>query len=662
MILNFDGTPAGSPSSYETFGDLYLDTAKQSAPGYLGSFITNPTTSGTAYMSDTNGDSIPDSFTENWINPSDGALMTTTGSFIVDANNHWTATVTAGATTMSKVHYGRLAYDTQGQVVGTYVLNIDPVFTLTPDAVPANALIATFTMPAIPTMPGTWSLLDNDLNGKVDYAQRLIPGLGQNLQPEIQNYTITWSDATHFTARLSFTMNCSNFDSIGRPTFFNLHNTPLPITWLTAKTADNAVATLTNINASLQESVTFYDTNGDAVPDKLSFTSLSLVTGITDTGIASISEWATVANPTVQLEFQTSTFQGDVFTGSIKGTSSNPTSVAMASYFMGGGGSTTAAPTTITDPATGKTTITTPTMYSGGVTPDSTPLVTDPALANPTILNVTRPAGVTFIANDITGTAITDLRSHLLAAVDALLPSNTTMQSGIDAYLATLPTADQANVTVRTLIFSSVSVISPGALVIDGNTNHQEALVIDTTGLVAGSQLNLDYVDLAFITGEGVFIRGGLGANLVYAGSGAQDIKLGVDDDTIHGGDGNDNLASTTGNDWLYGEAGNDTLTGGADNDHLDGGTGDDTAVFSGNFADYNISYNSGTDTYTIADKVVGRDGTDMVTGVEHFRFADHLDMLGADIYAPGNSVSSFSTGTIVVGVGGVGLLAWLLL
>ncbi|MEZ5841019.1 MAG: LamG-like jellyroll fold domain-containing protein [Hyphomicrobiales bacterium] len=53
---------------------------------------------------------------------------------------------------------------------------------------------------------------------------------------------------------------------------------------------------------------------------------------------------------------------------------------------------------------------------------------------------------------------------------------------------------------------------------------------------------------------------------------------------------------------------------------------GNDVAVFSGNRADYTITYDAGTDTYTIVDNRAGSpDGTDTVTGIETFQFADSI-------------------------------------
>jgi len=70
-------------------------------------------------------------------------------------------------------------------------------------------------------------------------------------------------------------------------------------------------------------------------------------------------------------------------------------------------------------------------------------------------------------------------------------------------------------------------------------------------------------------------------------------------------------------------DGGNDTLRGGKGDDRLEGHGGSDTAVFSGNFADYTIRYSSTAGSYTVTDKVAGRDGTDVLTGVEFFNFAD---------------------------------------
>ncbi|MEI6639428.1 MAG: VCBS domain-containing protein, partial [Chlorobium sp.] len=95
------------------------------------------------------------------------------------------------------------------------------------------------------------------------------------------------------------------------------------------------------------------------------------------------------------------------------------------------------------------------------------------------------------------------------------------------------------------------------------------------------------------------------------------------DIENIVAGDFDDAIIGNNIANKLEGGKGDDTLTGGGGNDTLDGGAGTNTAVFSGNYADYTISYDEATQTHTVLDKVVGRDGTDVVTHVENFQFAD---------------------------------------
>ena len=60
------------------------------------------------------------------------------------------------------------------------------------------------------------------------------------------------------------------------------------------------------------------------------------------------------------------------------------------------------------------------------------------------------------------------------------------------------------------------------------------------------------------------------------------------------------------GNDYFFGTGGNDTFEGGAGNDVLLGGAGVDTAVFSGNFANYSFATSNGDRILTSA-----KEGTD---------------------------------------------------
>lgn len=110
--------------------------------------------------------------------------------------------------------------------------------------------------------------------------------------------------------------------------------------------------------------------------------------------------------------------------------------------------------------------------------------------------------------------------------------------------------------------------------------------------------------------------------------------------DVLDGGHGNDTIAGGDGNDRIDGGKGNDTITGGGGNDVIDGGKGIDTAVFSGNYAQYVIDdghhhhhghghghgyghHHHDHDELTVTDTVLGRDGTDRLDDVEWLKFND---------------------------------------
>ena len=229
----------------------------------------------------------------------------------------------------------------------------------------------------------------------------------------------------------------------------------------------------------------------------------------------------------------------------------------------------------------------------------------------PGTLDVTLPAGLGLVEHEFTGTAIHDLATQLGA--DPLVSSD--LQPGIDAYVATAP----QQVTVRSISFgtSSQSVIINGV-----GVSGQEALVIHASN----NNLELNNVEFALVTGEAT-ITGGAGNNVVYADGAAQHIVLGVGDDELHAGAGNDTIGSLQGNDTL------------------DGGDGIDTAVFTGKFLDYTITYDTLSSHYAVTD-TVGQNGTDVVYNVEHFQFAD---VTKDDIIAP--TVTSFAPADAATGV-----------
>ncbi|RIX42991.1 MAG: DUF4347 domain-containing protein [Rhodocyclales bacterium GT-UBC] len=212
------------------------------------------------------------------------------------------------------------------------------------------------------------------------------------------------------------------------------------------------------------------------------------------------------------------------------------------------------------------------------------PLVTS---GSTTILAVGLPVGVGVQSSAQESASLT-LRQQLINASEPRIADDPIYQQilsdGIDAYVATVTASTQ--VTVRTLILTAASgsqapgtpVLVSGAAASAANPDQQEALVIDTRDLPAGTVLQLDNIEFAIIIGSAKVI-GGEGRNLVSGDGASQYIVLGADDDVLHGGAGNDTVGSKAGNDQLYGDEGDDFVVGGIGDDVLHGGTGNDVLV-----------------------------------------------------------------------------------
>ena len=151
----------------------------------------------------------------------------------------------------------------------------------------------------------------------------------------------------------------------------------------------------------------------------------------------------------------------------------------------------------------------------------------------------------------------------------------------------------------------------------DGNDN----LWGDTGGDYIDGGSNFDYARYDYAT-SGVYAR--LDTGLGYTGEAAFDVLKSIEGlvgspypDTLVGDAGGNALYGAGGDDWLYGLDGDDTLSGGIGSDHLSGGAGDDTAVYSQALGSYSAFENGE------GAVVSGPDGFDVMTGVEHLRFAD---------------------------------------
>ena len=142
-------------------------------------------------------------------------------------------------------------------------------------------------------------------------------------------------------------------------------------------------------------------------------------------------------------------------------------------------------------------------------------------------------------------------------------------------------------------------------------------------------------------------ISGEADDDLLQGDAGNDTIDGNAGDDLLDGGSGNDSLKGGEGEDVLKGGGGADTLDGGKGNDQLDGGKGNDTAVFGGTSSDYTL-----TNVGNGAIRVVGADGTDLITAIENLKFDDKT-ILAVDI-APATGMitgSATTTGTPVVAV-----------
>jgi VCBS repeat-containing protein len=163
---------------------------------------------------------------------------------------------------------------------------------------------------------------------------------------------------------------------------------------------------------------------------------------------------------------------------------------------------------------------------------------------------------------------------------------------------------------------------------------------VDAAGTYLLSAFNLDgWNDATDIIAMNV--QPGLGAALGNVVLNAAD-HLGV---TVR-------MAGGDGNDTLNGAAGTDILNGGAGADTLNGGAGSNTAVFTGNYADYTITIDSGTGVITTS----GPDGNDTLINISHLQFADLtaniVDGVVVDGYLAGATVFADVNGNSVLDVG----------
>ena len=99
---------------------------------------------------------------------------------------------------------------------------------------------------------------------------------------------------------------------------------------------------------------------------------------------------------------------------------------------------------------------------------------------------------------------------------------------------------------------------------------------------------------------------------------------------------GSNQIVGGKGDDHLVGGKGDDQLKGGQGNDSLDGSDGIDTAIYSGPYADYDITVDAKSGQYTVRDLKAGRDGTDTLKNIEYVEFSDGKRFLSTVIHGLG--------------------------
>lgn len=167
------------------------------------------------------------------------------------------------------------------------------------------------------------------------------------------------------------------------------------------------------------------------------------------------------------------------------------------------------------------------------------------------------------------------------------------------------------------------------------------------------------------LAGDDVLSGGGGAANQLYGGAGDDRYIVSAIGDTVveNAGEGVDTVETTLGGftlranvenliytgsgnfagvgnasaNVIAGGAGADTLTGGGGDDTLNGGAGNDLAVLSGVRADYTVVQEA-DGVYRVTDGVGGRDGVDLLTGVERVRFSDGSTVLLSDLAGPAST------------------------
>ena len=167
-----------------------------------------------------------------------------------------------------------------------------------------------------------------------------------------------------------------------------------------------------------------------------------------------------------------------------------------------------------------------------------------------------------------------------------------------------------------------------------GQLNHIKIGIADTGDHIYDSGIFIANMSAGTIPGSGVVVTTDIpGTDFADTVTGSvkdEFFELKGGDDIAYAGAGDDIIVAGVGNDSVYGGSGADQLAGDAGDDHLDGGSDIDTAVFSGDKADYIVSLNGASVSVTSAAQ-----GSDTLLNIEQFKFKDGLYAFVAGVLTP---------------------------
>lgn len=271
---------------------------------------------------------------------------------------------------------------------------------------------------------------------------------------------------------------------------------------------------------------------------------------------------------------------------------------------------------------------------AGSGQPVTLPLLYEAVPGSDSNTTISLPAGIGLVSVGNRTPTATGQELNLIELIQTTVPDS---DSSLESMLVGGQSFLDGRSSASTLWVNKVVLTAPQPLenapttpiIVNGAANNSssnftgdklEALVIDASALPAGTVLELQNVDFAVVLGDGIVVRGGNGANVVFGGAGSQNILLGPDDDVLYGGDGDDIVGSEGGADMIFGNAGNDTVFGGAGADLLHGGRDTDVATYSGSITRYDITRDHGK---TIVRSLDRLDDIDTLINIESIRFDD---------------------------------------